>query len=350
MLQTAFQPAVKTNQFRPVAATTAQEMVAFCTPAHLPHLSPNSVAGQNADAHWMLLDASEQVVARCSLWWRNSPPYPGHRPGLIGHYAARTAPAAAQLLHLAGRQLAQQGCTLAIGPIDGNTWQRYRLVVERGSEPPFLLEPNNPAAWPAHFTGNGFTVLAHYYSAITTDLGRPNPRLAGVARRAANRGITIRPLKPDHFDTELSKIYQIALASFSQNLLYTPISQSNFMALYRPIRPYVQPELILIAEQGDRPIGFLFALPNLLQAQQNQPVDTVIIKTVAVHPNYQTAGLGSLLVDRCQQVAHSLGYSRAIHALMHGSNDSRKISRRNHSQTIRKYALFAKELTADEYC
>jgi GNAT superfamily N-acetyltransferase len=102
--------------------------------------------------------------------------------------------------------------------------------------------------------------------------------------------------------------------------------------------------LILIAEQASQPIGFMFALPDLLQAQRGQPIDTVILKTVAVHPDYRSFGLGSLLLDRCVEIARKLGYTRAIHALMHESNHSRKISSRYEAQIIRQYALFAREL------
>ena len=36
----------------------------------------------------------------------------------------------------------------AVGPLDGSTWRRYRLVTERGVEPPFFMEPDNPDDWP----------------------------------------------------------------------------------------------------------------------------------------------------------------------------------------------------------
>jgi len=160
-------------------------------------------------------------------------------------------------------------------------------------------------------------------------------------------------LRLDCFESELYQIYNLILASFSRNFLYTPINEADFRAMYYPLRPYIQPELILIAERAGQPIGFIFALPDLLQGQPRpeqgrrraQTIDTVIIKTVAVHPDYQMMGLGSLLVARCQEIACDLGYKRAIHALMHETNDSRKISHRNGTQIIRRYALFAKELT-----
>ena len=219
--------------YQPVPIQPA-DLTLFCVPPGLPPLEPALVERQRADAHWLLLRAGE-VAARCSLWWRHSPPYPGHRLGLVGHYAAREAAAGEHLLALACRQLAQQGCTLAAGPMDGNTWQRYRLLTERGPEPVFFLEPDNPDDWPDHFGAAGFSRLAGYSSALAGDLAQPGPALERAARRAAARGVVFRPLELAFFEAELARIYNLALASFGRNLMYTPVSPADFVAQYRPL-------------------------------------------------------------------------------------------------------------------
>ena len=280
-----------------------------------------------------------QGMARCSLWWRSVPTLPQHKLGLIGQYEATDDNAAATLLNRACEQLAANGCTMAVGPMDGNTWQPYRFVTERGEEPPFFLEPNNPAAWPQHFSSNGFTPLAEYYSTMTTDLTVRDPRMDAVAERMATLGVIIRSVRLDDFATELAHLYQVSAHAFHNNFLYTPISEADFMAQYEPIKSYVQPELVLLAECDEQVLGFLFAVPDVLQAVR----DTFIIKTVAVLPNERYAGLGSLLVARSHEIAASLGYKRAIHALMHEGNKSRRISQ-HYSQPLRRYVLFGKAL------
>ena len=329
---------------RPIEVKNAEQLTQFCTVSGLPILNPEMVAGHAADAHWMIIDKAGNVVARCSLWWREVPPYPEQSLGVIGHYAAQSAVAAAELLKLAGEQLAAQNCTLAVGPMDGNTWRSYRLVVERGSEPSFFLEPDNPDDWPTHFTENSFSAFSEYFSTLNPDLSQPQPDLSRITERIQQRGIQLRSFKLENFDQELQRIYAVSLASFAQNFLYTPIDLAEFINTYQPIRPYIRPELILIAEHSEQAIGFLFALPDLFQAQRGETLNTVIIKTVAVHPDYQMLGLGNLLVARAETIAHELGYKRTIHALMHQANSSRKISQRHETRQIRRYALFSKPI------
>ena len=88
----------------------------------------------------MLRGDGDIESARCAVVER-TPPYAGHRLGLIGHYAARDVTAAARLLDLARTVLAEHGCTLAVGPMDGSTWQNYRLIIELGDEPPLSWSP-----------------------------------------------------------------------------------------------------------------------------------------------------------------------------------------------------------------
>ncbi|MBD2071282.1 GNAT family N-acetyltransferase [Leptolyngbya sp. FACHB-671] len=306
-------------------------------------LDAQSFVSHSPDAHWVLVEEGA-IAGRCSLWWRNVPPYPEQKLGLIGHYAVQNADAAHRLLDHACQQLLEQGCTMAVAPIDGNTWRRYRLLSERGSEPVFFLEPDNPDEWRDQVRAKGFTVLTHYSSAMNSDLTQQDSRLERVAGRLEELEVRVRSLNLQQFGSELEKIYRLCLTSFRQNFLYTPIAFPEFAAQYSQILPHLQPELVLMAEHEGRLVGFLFAIPDLFQAKRGEKISTVIIKTVAVLPDRQYAGLGNFLVAECQAIAHQRGYSRAIHALMHDENNSRSLSR-HYAQTIRGYTLFAKSLT-----
>jgi L-amino acid N-acyltransferase YncA len=87
----------------------------------------------------------------------------------------------------------------------------------------------------------------------------------------------------------------------------------------------------------------MFAFPDLLQARRSVPIDTVILKTVAVDPAMSGMGLGGALTDLVQRSARDLGFRRAIHALIHETNVSRTISGRS-ARTFRRYALFSRPL------
>jgi L-amino acid N-acyltransferase YncA len=319
------------------------ELASYDTPDGWQRLSREEIARQ-APQRSLVAVHEGALVARCSLWWDDVPALGDDRLGVIGHYGALDRGAALAMLDAACGMLAEEGRTRAVGPMDGNTWQRYRLVVERGTEPPFFLEPDNPSEWPTHFTDAGFSPLARYLSALNDDLGQRDPRAAAVADRLAETGVRVRELDASRFDEELARIYRVAVRSFQDAFLYTPLSEAAFISQYRAIQPLVRPELVLLAERDGDPVGFAFSVPDALEAARGAPPRTVVFKTLAILPDRRAySGLGSLMADRTHASARALGYTRAIHALIHESNYSRAVSERT-GRTIRRYALFARAL------
>jgi hypothetical protein len=294
------------------------------------------------DAHLIVVDG-DILQGRVSLWWTNTPEYPGHHAGIIGHYAVNGEPASQQLLDRACKELADHGCTIAIGPMNGNTMQKYRFLIERGDEKPFLLEPDNPDEWPEYWKRRGFSTLSLYYSSLNEDLTYEDPRIPQTAQRLTDAGVKIRNLRIDAFEDDLRRIYQVSAVSFQQNFLYSPFTENDFMDMYLPLRGYVNPAFVMIAEDNDKPVGFIFNIPDYLQAQRQQPVDTLIVKSFAVLPGRAYAGLGNVLLAMTHRIAHDSGFKRAIHALMYEGNNSLIISNR-FSRPFRRYVLFAKEL------
>jgi GNAT superfamily N-acetyltransferase len=228
--------------------------------------------------------------------------------------------------------------------MDGHTWRSYRLVTERGTEPPFFLEPDTPDSWRRHFEAAGFAPLATYHSSIATAPFERDPRIPAVAARLQAVGVSLRGVDLGRFEVDLVAIHELSLASFTRNFLYTPIGREEFIAQYVPVAPRVDPRLVFVAEHEGRVVGFLFAIADWLEAARTgQPPTTVIIKTVAADPTRRFGGLGAWMVAVAHERAEALGYRRAVHALMHDANNSSNISRR-YGTVMRRYALYAKPL------
>jgi GNAT superfamily N-acetyltransferase len=322
--------------------STAAEIARFSATTSLPHFNAGDFDSQRADLHLCALGENGEIQTRCSLWWKESPKHEPHRVGAIGHYAAANDAAAKAVLTEAEKYLREAGCTLAVGPMNGNTWRNYRFVTDQGDQPPFFLEPTNPPEWPTQFVQAGFLALASYFSAINSDLARSDPRIKASEQKMAAAGVTIRSAHSD-LRQELRGIYGVSRIAFQKNFLYTELPQQDFAAMYEPVLPRTRPELVLIAERHGQCVGYLFAIPDLAQSARGQSIDTFIIKTVAILPEAELRGLGSLLVARAQQVGHGLGFRRCIHALMFENNISLNISR-HYASTMRKYTLYSKDL------
>jgi GNAT superfamily N-acetyltransferase len=307
-----------------------------------------TLALHQPDLHCVVIDNSEPM-ARCSLWWNTAPRYEAEKIGFIGHYESLDDKAAEEILEQACQHLAKQGCTLAVGPIDGTTWRNYRFVSENPfNAPPFLLEPTHPPEYPEQWLQEGFTPLAHYTSTLQSSL-EADPEVTRrldklINTRLAKAGITFRSLDVSKVERELETIFDISLKSFADNLLYSPISEEEFMGSYQKILPFALPDLVLFAELNGEAIGYVFGIPDVLQKQRGETPETFIIKTLAVLPEHTNKGLGTVLVDFVIRKAKDLGFNKAIHALMLETNQSQTISERFSSQMLRRYTLYSKRL------
>jgi hypothetical protein len=228
------------------------------------------------------------------------------------------------------------GCTLAAGPIEGDTWHRYRLVTWSDGTPPFALEPYSAPEARVPWERAGFTPLETYASFRDDALGRRDERVPELEARLRAAGIVLRPLDLTRFDAELAQIHALALRGFREAALYAPIGFEAFAALYRPLTPLLDPRLCPVAVRDGRIAGALFAL------RDPRAPHTVVLKTVVREPERALAGLGYVLTDRARAAAHALGATRAISALQHDGSVARRLAVQ--AVPFRRYAVFGKEL------
>ena len=250
---------------------------------------------------------------------------PAHAPtGALGDLTGDAA-----TLQAGEAWLRAQGCRAVQGPLEAATWFPYRANLGPWDELPFFGEP---LASPGPWLASGYRTVARYASALCDNA----PAIAyGEAKRPP--GYTLRRMSS--FEQELPLIHRLVLASFSDAYAYSPLPLEVMAALYAPIEPYLEPDLVLIAENEGEPAGFVFGLPDLLAPRTGR----FLVKTLAVLPAHRQSGLGAWLVGELHRAAEELGLSRGVHALMWDGSRSNAISAHG-GRIFRRYALLMKSL------
>jgi hypothetical protein len=265
----------------------------------------------------------------------------GRPYGLLGLFEALDGhgEAVARLFSESTGWLRGIGAGAVVGPLDGDTWHRYRLSVGPWDEPPFLLEPDNPPWYEPLWTANGFTVLERYFSK-RIDPAAVVAHLEGRAREALAAGYRLRPLDPARFEAELRTIYELSRRIFARNFLYTEISREEFVRLYAGARALLDPGLVLFARSPEgEDAGFLFAYPDLFRAvaamrgergllarlrflRHRREADAVDFKTIGVLDGHRRSGVAAALFHEGHRRAVEKGYARANHCLYKEGNPS----------------------------
>lgn len=337
-------------------------------PLHLPTAKETALAGlarpEFAGRQQLLLATGAGGFPVARLAARLSPALTGTdgRPlGMIGFFEAlpgeEAAEAARGLLAAATSWLREQGAGEIVGPMEGDTWHRYRLNVGPWNEPPFLLEPQNPAYYPPLWEAAGYVPLERYLSKWC-DSAEVAGRLADKAARAEAAGYRLRRLDLSRFDEELATIYRLSCRVFAGNFLYTEIPEAEFLALYRGTRRLLDPDFVWFAESpGGEAVGFLFAYPDRVRAavaaRRGRPLAAlgwtlhhrfldrgraVDFKTLGVLAEHRRAGLAAALFHRGHQAAARKGYRRANHCLFREGNPSGDLG--GEGILLRRYLLY----------
>ncbi|MCA9167837.1 MAG: GNAT family N-acetyltransferase [Planctomycetales bacterium] len=313
--------------------------------ADLDPFDPQRLVSHRSDEHLALLH-QDTLVARCSLWWKDTPKSPHGAVGLIGHYAAVNDVAARSLLEAATDRLSQCGCLRALAPVDQNTWRDYRMIVSASDHPPFLFEPypGRPSTQP--FTAAGFQPVAWYFSAmIDQHLSTQTPRVVRARARMQQLGIQVRTICLDNLSRQLEQLHAVTTNAFRSNPWYVPMSDEDFSKIYGDLATQLPLDFALIAEHNHKIVGFCFAVPDMLQPLRGETADTLIVKTLAVAPDRRYRGLGQVLLEEVHHRAFAAGMKRAIHALVREDAGLQSISRR-YGRPFRRYALFGRELSS----
>lgn len=247
--------------------------------------------------------------------------------GMIGFFEASNEPALVQvLLREAASWLRAQGTRQIVGPMDGDTWHRYRVNAGPFEDPPFLLEPVNPPYYASLWSP--FEVIERYSSKRVDDIALLIDQLAPMHARAMQRGYRIRP-----FDgSELPLVWKLSLEIFKGNRFYSGLSLEEFLKLYAGIDRLLVPELVLFAELAGEPVGFLFAYPDTAP-------NAVDYKTIGILPAHRRGYLGWALLYRAYASALEMNRPVANHCLMHESNASQSMDA-GHGATFREYYLY----------
>jgi hypothetical protein len=263
--------------------------------------------------------------------YRNAPSLDGAKTAALGQFDCETAAVGASLIREAMALLRADGFGAVLGPMDGSTWARHRLVVESDGRPPFLMEPSNPEHHVDAFEQSGLASVSRYVSAARTADVLPSTSPAPA-------GVRLRNFDPSRAEEELTRIHELSLEAFAANTFYQPISLEAFLASYRPVLKAVDPELVLLAEDEKGELrAFLFAIPNLVEGPRPK---AVVLKTYAS----RVKGGGSMLANAFHARARQRGFAEVIHALMHESNLSATHSGNAGGSVFRRYAWWGGRL------
>ena len=264
------------------------------------------------------------------------------------------------LLDAASEWLHKEGARILRGPIQYSTYSSNRFVIKRGTAPPYFLEPYNPEYYPELLEKYGFAAIRRYYSCCADQLN-PDAHLSPRDREElSGQGFQVRTFDKSSSDRDLRILYDLSERSFADNFSFTSIPWREFHFLHSRLIALVDPDyLLFVFAPGGEPAGYVFCVPDYAHALRamkgrnhllskarflwgRRKADTAILKTLAVHPDYQGNRLGNLLTAELHETAIRKGCRTILYSTIIKDNPAVFTMTTRDSSVIREYAIYEK--------
>lgn len=192
----------------------------------------------------------------------------GTNVGTFGMFESiRDETVAAELLNTAAAWVKSQGRTSIMGPIDFSTNYPIGLLVDGFDTPPRVMMNHHPPYYADLLEAWGLRKVKDLYCWWFTD---PNDMITLWAKRAeriAKRsGVVVRPFRVNDFKNEVERCRSVYNASRTANWGFSQLTQEEFDHMAKMLARLAVPELTLLAEIDDKPVGFSITMPDVNEA------------------------------------------------------------------------------------
>jgi len=184
---------------------------------------------------------------------------------VIEEYAVAEA-----LLSTARDWVRDQGMTTVLGPVNLSTNAEYALLIDGFDTPPVIMMTYNPPYYAEFIDRFGFgkarDLYAYLFEAAALS-GKLPRKLVRVAEATLEKGkIRIRRVNMKDWDNEVQRVKAIYNSAWEKLWGFVPMTDAEIDHLADGLKPILDPDLLFIAEDGDRPVGVTVGLPDVNQA------------------------------------------------------------------------------------
>jgi len=329
---------------------------------------------QHARAEYFLARRGEKVVCTIAAFTNDLyNQFQQVNTGFFGFFEdLEDAEAATALLSTAEAWARKAGHVSILGPAQFSTNDECGLLVDGFEDAPRILMTYNPPRYQTYLETAGYRTAMNLwaYSLAIADFIRSKPeKLERVTAKVMERGkLSVRRLDMKRFDHELEGVKKIYNRSWERNWGFVPMTDPEFDRLAEQLKPMLDPDLIIIVERDDEPVGFGLTLPDLNEPlrlaypRPSMPESLTMLKmlwhwkvrqrhgwlrvfALGVLPEFRGMGVDGLMYLETAKSAVPKGYKYAEMSWILESNDMMNRAIRSLGGTVYKtYRMYEKAL------
>jgi len=290
----------------------------------------------------------------------------GENAGFFGFFECEDNPETAKLLFDSCEKiLKEKGMEKIIGPMNPSSNDECGFLLEGFDLPPRLMMPYNHKYYLNLIENAGYNKAKDLVALNMEVSSGPQQRLKKVIERIQKRnpGLYSRPLNKKDFKGEVEKIRSIYNKAWEKNWGFVPWTEDELNDMAKQLKPLVVPGLAQIGFDGNKPIGFLLALPDYNEVIKKigrklfplgwlkfillkNKINNLRLMAMGVKHEYQNKGIGAVMYYNSLLEAGRLGFKECEFSwILEDNLDTIKIGQMMGGEVYKKYRIFEKCLT-----
>ncbi|RME89624.1 MAG: N-acetyltransferase [Candidatus Hydrogenedentota bacterium] len=188
--------------------------------------------------------------------------------GFFGFFEAFNDKEAVQaLFEEASKWLKERGCDSMMGPFNFAIYDEIGVLIDAFDKPPVILCIYNPPYYKDLLEEIGFEKEIDWFAFYRPDTVPMDPRMLKVRDRILRKpGVKIRTANMKKWKEETSLVRHIFEEAWAENWGNVPFTDEQWNTLVNELKLIVKPELALIVEVFNEPVGFIISIPDANQA------------------------------------------------------------------------------------
>ena len=273
------------------------------------------------------------------------------------------------LLDACREWLRARGMTTVRGPTSFGDNDCPGILIEGTDYPPAMLEAHTPPYYRDFLERYGMVKDHDLYAwratfeRVGSELQGAPSELVHVADAVKGAGkVRIRSVRLEDWPAEVVTIRDLFNATIGQIPEAVPMGEEEFRRLADQMRPFLDPDLALIAQVDGRPVGFCVMIPDtnrvlrhlngrlfpfnwLMVRRWIRQIDVVSFKLKGILPEYRRRGIDALLYVEALSKAKKNGYAWLDGSLTSELNPAvNVIAQSRGAERYKHYRLYRMEL------
>ena len=170
---------------------------------------------------------------------------------------------AQKLLDAVARWGKERGMEILRGPMNLSMNDECAFLIEGFDSPPVIMMPYNPKYYLDLMDQCGLKKAKDLYAFFMSADEAVKKRIRGLVDQVKqNTQITLRSVNLKNIEEEAERIKYVYNNGWEKNWGFVPWTEKEMDHMVKKLKVFADPEIVILAEDAGKPVGFAFALPN----------------------------------------------------------------------------------------